>query len=95
MSGDQRCYLRLSEIGIHTGAHAGSVTVLFDVFGSFYEPYSAHDMVAVFHSEDFSNLFRDRYPSTCYYFGKERNVLFVNLNWQSDCRASECVGPVI
>jgi hypothetical protein len=86
---------KIAKTGIHTMAHAGSVTVLLDVFGSLYEPYSAHDMVTVFHSKDFPNLFRDRYPSTCYYFGKERNVLFVNLNWQSDCRASECVGPVI
>ena len=76
-------------------AHAGSVTVLLDVFGSLHEPHSTHYMVTVFHSEDFPNLFRDRYPSTCYYFGKEGNVLFVNLNWQSDCRALECVGPVI
>ena len=95
MSGAQRCYLRLSKIGIHTGAHAGSVAVLLDVFGSLYEPNSAHDVVTVFHSEDFPNLFRDSYPSTCDYFGKERNVLFVNLNWQSDCRAPECVGPLI
>ncbi len=76
-------------------AHAGSVTVLLDVFGSLYEPYSTHDMVTVLHSEDFPNLFRDSNPSPRYYFGKEGNVLFVNLNWQSDFRASECVGPVI
>ena len=86
---------KIVKIGIHIGAHVGSLAVLLDVFGSLYEPYSAHDMVTVFHSEDFPNLFRDRYPSTRYYFGKERNVLFINLNWQSDCRASECVGPVI
>ena len=76
-------------------AHSGSFAVLLDVFGSLYEPYSTHNMVTVFHSEDFPNLFRDRYPSTCYDLRKEGNVLLINLNWQSDCRASECVGPVI
>ena len=86
---------KIVKIGIHTGAHAGSVAVLLDVFGSLDEPYSAHDMVTVFHSEDFPNLFRDRYSSACYHFCKERNVLFINLNWQSDCRASGCVRPVI
>jgi len=73
----------------------GSVAVLLDIFGPLYQTYSAHDMVTVFHSEDLPNLFRDRYPSTCYYFGKERNVLLINLNWQSDSRTAECVGPVI
>jgi hypothetical protein len=65
----------------------GLVDALLDVFGSLYEPHSAHDMVAIFHSKDFPNLFRDRYPSSSYDFSKEGNVLLIHLNWQSDLRA--------
>jgi hypothetical protein len=82
-------------MGIHIGAHSGLVDALLDVFGSLYEPHSAHDMVAVFHSEDFPNLFRDRYPSSRYDFGKEGNVFFIDLNWQSGLRADGCIRPVI
>jgi len=82
-------------MSIHTGAHAGLGNALLDVFGPLYEPDSTHDMVSIFHSEDFPNLFRDRYPSSGYDFSKERNVLFIDLNWQSDLRADGCVRPVI
>ena len=79
----------------HTGAHAGSVAALLDVFGPLYETYSAHDMVSIFHSEDFPNLFRDCYPSTCYDLSKEWNVFFIHLYWQSDRRANGFPRPVI
>jgi hypothetical protein len=75
--------------------HAGSIRALLDVFGSLYKPYSAHDMISVFHSEDFPNLLRDRYSSSGYDLGKEGNVLLVHLNWQSDRRANGCIRPVI
>ena len=77
------------------GAHAGSVNALLDVFSPLYEPHSAHDMISVFHSEDFPNLFRDSYPSSGYDLSKERNVLLIHLNWQSDRRADGCIWPVI
>jgi hypothetical protein len=86
---------KIVKIGIHIGAHSGNLNALLDVFGSLYEPYSAHDMVSVFHSEDFPNLFRDRYPSSGYDLSKEWNVLLIHLNWQSDRRANGCIRPVI
>ncbi len=80
-------------MGIHATAHAGPVDALLDVFSPLYQAYSAHDVVSVFHSEDFPNFFRNCYPSSGYDFCEEGNVLLIHLNGQSDCRESGCARP--
>lgn len=86
---------KIVKIGIHTGAHAGPIIALLDVFGSLYETYSTHDMVSILDSKDFPNLFRDRYPPSGYDLSKEGNVLLIYLNWQCDRRANGCLWLVI
>jgi len=82
-------------MGVHAGGHAGLNRALLDVFSSLYEPYSTHDMVSVFHSEDFPNLLRNRNPSSGDDLSKEGNVLLIHLNWQSNRRANGNIPPVI
>ena len=56
--------------------------ILFDVLGSLHEPHAAHNVVSIFHAEDFSYLFRYSDSPTCYYFSEEGNVFFLNLDRQ-------------
>ncbi len=56
--------------------------ILLDILGSLYQPNAAHDMVAVFNAEDFSDFFRDGYASARNNLCEEGNVFFVDLNGQ-------------
>ena len=56
--------------------------LLFYVFGPLYEPYTTHDVVSIFHAEDFSNFLWYGDSSARYYFGEEGDIFFLNLNRQ-------------
>ncbi len=69
--------------------------ILLDIFGSLYQPNSAHDMITIFNAEDFSDFFRDGYASTRNDLCEERNVFFVNLNRQELTSQRNAKNPVI
>ncbi len=69
--------------------------LLFYVLGVFYKSNAAHDMVTVFYSEDLPNFFWDCNPSSSDDFSKERNVVLVDLNGQSDAASDGFVRAVI
>ena len=72
------------------GDKSARVTVLLYVLGSLYQSDAAHDVVAIFDSEDFSDLFWYGDSSTCDDFSEEWNVFLVNLYGQEFVLAAEC-----
>jgi hypothetical protein len=55
---------------------------LLYVLGPLYEPHAAHDVISIFHAEDFPNLLWYGDSSARYYLSEEGNVFFLNLNRQ-------------
>lgn len=70
---------KIVRIGWRKRALSDNGEILLYVFSSFYESDSAHDMVAVFDPEYFSDFFRNSYSSACDYFCEEGDVFFLDL----------------
>lgn len=58
--------------------------MLLDVFSPFHQTDPTHHVVSIFDAENLSDFFGDGDSSSCYDFGKERNVFFVDLYGQID-----------
>jgi len=67
---------------MRTKSEERSLKFLLYVFGPFYEPYAAHDMISILDTEDFPDLFRYSDSSASDYFSEEGNVFFLNLDRQ-------------
>jgi hypothetical protein len=67
---------------MRTKSEERSLKFLLYVFGPFYEPYAAHDMVSILDAEDFPDFFGYSDSSARYYFSEEGNVFFFNLDRQ-------------
>ncbi len=72
-----------------------AAAVLLYVLSSLYQPDAAHDVVAIFDSEDLSDLFRYGDSSTRDDFSEEWNVFLVNLYRQELTSGRNAENPVI